>query len=244
MKITILTLLCCISLYTLQAQQTITKSYPVKPGQELEFSFDYPRIVKLSTWDKPEISVTASVSINSGENNDAFQLIETTNGNTLSIKNIIKDMDKLPKRYTVIHEGKKTVYTSKEDFKSMTAGMKGARSYSEGVDMEITIEIKVPQNQLSTFVKAKYGIVELTNYNAPIKVDATYGGIDASVNEAATGKLSATTHYGQIYSNLTLNITDKEEKDFYTSITTALGKGPAYALKSTYGNLYLRKAVK
>lgn len=239
----ILTLLCCISLYTLQAQQTITKTYPVKAGQELEFSFDYPKIVKLSTWDKQEISITASVSINNGENNDAFQLVETTNGNTLSIRNIIKDLDKLPKRYTVFHEGKKTVYTSKEDFKTMTAGIKGARSYSEGVEMEITLEIKVPQNQLTTFVKAKYGIVELVNYNAPIKVDATYGGIDASVNEASTGKLSATTHYGQIYSNLTMNITDKEEKDFYTSITTSLGKGPAYALKSTYGNLYLRKSL-
>jgi len=231
-------------LYALQAQQTITKTYQVKPGQELEFSFDYPKIVKLSTWDKPEISVTASVSINDGENNDAFQLIETTNGNMLSIKNIIKDMDKLPKRYTLYKDGKKTVFTSKEDFRAATSGVTGARNYSEGVEIEITLDIKVPQNQLATFVKAKYGIVELVNYNAPIKVDATYGGIDASINEASTGKLSATTHYGQIYSNLTLNITDKEEKDFYTSITTALGKGPAYALKSTYGNLYLRKSLK
>lgn len=242
MKI-ILTLVCCISVYALQAQQSITKTYPVKPNQAIEFSFDYPQIVKLSTWDKPEISITASVSINNGDNNDAFQLLETTNGNTLTIKNIIKDLDKLPKRYTVIHEGKKSVYFSKEDFTTMTKDIKGARSYSEGVEMEITLDIKVPQSQLSTFVKAKYGIVELVNYNAPIKVDATYGGIDASVNEASTGKLSATTHYGQIFSNLTLNITDKEEKDFYTSITTALGKGPAYALKSTYGNLYLRKSI-
>ncbi len=243
MKI-ILTLLCSILLYALQAQQTITKTYPLKAGQDLELSFDYPRVVKVSTWDKAEVSITASISINNGENNDAFQLVETTSGNTLTIKSIIKDLDKLPKRYTVIHEGKKTVYTSKEDFKSMTVDLKGARSYSEGVEMEITIEVKVPQSQLSTFVKAKYGIVELLNYNAPIKVDATYGGIDASVNESSTGKLSATTHYGQIYSNLSLNITDKEEKDFYTSITTALGKGPAYSLKSTYGNLYLRKSLK
>ncbi len=239
----LLTLLCSISLYALQAQQTITKTYPLKPGQELELSFDYPKVIKVSTWDKPEVSVTASVSINNGENDDAFQLIENTSGNTLSIKNVIKDLDKLPKRYTIVQDGKKTVFTSKEDFKTFTADMKGARYYSEGVDMEITIEVKIPQSQLSTFLKAKYGIVELVNYNAPIKVDATYGGIDVAVNENTTGKLSATTQYGQIYSNLTLNITDKVEKDFYTSITTALGKGPAYSLKSTYGNLYLRKSL-
>ncbi len=240
---TILTLLCGIICFASQAQQTITKTYPVKAGQELELSFDYPKVVKISTWNKPEISITATVSINDGENNEAFQLVEATNGSVLSIKNIIKDLEKLPKRYTVIQNGKKTVYATKEDFKKLTVDLKGARSYSEGVDMEITLDIKIPESQQKTFVKAKYGIVELVNYKAPIKVDATYGGIDASINETATGKVSATTHYGQIYSNLKLNITDKEEKDFYTSITSSMGNGPAYALKSTYGNLYLRKSL-
>ena len=242
---TILTLCCCIFLYTAQAQQTISKTYPVKSGQELEFSFDYPKIIKISTWDKAEISITASVNINEGENNDAFQLIETTNGNTLAIRNIIKDFDKLPRRVTIIHEGKKTVYKSKEAFKELTGkSLAGISSYSEGTDIEITLDIKVPQSQLSTLLKAKYGIVELSNYNAPIKVDAVYGGIDATISEPSTGKLSATTHYGQIYSNLALNITEKEEKNFYMSITADLGKGPAYSLKSTYGNLYLRKSSK
>ena len=113
---TILTLLCCISLYTLQAQQSVTKTYPVKSGQQLELSFDYPKTVKVSTWDKEEVSITATVNINNGENNEAFQLIDKTEGSTLSIKNIIKDMDKLPKRYTVVRDGTKTVYTSKEAF--------------------------------------------------------------------------------------------------------------------------------
>ncbi len=150
---TILTLLCGMICLALQAQQTITKTYPLKAGQELELSFDYPRIIKLSTWDKPEVSITATVSINDGQNNDAFQLIEATNGSTLSIKNIIKDLDKIPKRYTVIHNGKKTVYTSKEEFKKLTVDLNGPRSYSEGVEMEITLDIKIPKSQASTFVK-------------------------------------------------------------------------------------------
>lgn len=241
---TILTVLCCTLLCLAQGQQTITKNYPVKAGQELKLSFDYPKVVKVSTWDKNEVSITASVSINNGENNDAFQLIESSEGNTLTIKNIIKDMDKLPKRYTVMKDGKKTVFISKEAYKEFTADLKGAKYYSEGVEIEITLDIKVPENLVNTFVKSTYGIVELANFNGQLKVDATYGGIDASINEATTGKLSVTTHYGQIYSNLKLNITEKEEKDFYTSITLSTGKGPAYSLKSTYGNLYLRKSVK
>lgn len=241
---TILTVLCCTLLCLAQAQQTITKNYPIKAGQQLNLSFDYPKVVKLSTWDKNEVSITASVSINNGDNNDAFQLMESSEGNTLTIKNIIKDMDKLPRRYTVMKDGKKTVFTSKEAYKEFTADLKGAKYYSEGVEIEITLDIKVPENLATTFVKSTYGIVELVNFNGQLKADATYGGIDASINEATTGKLSATTHYGQIYSNLKLNITEKEEKDFYTSITLAPGKGPAYSLKSTYGNLYLRKSLK
>lgn len=211
---TILTVLCCTVLGLAQGQQTITKNYPVKAGQELKFSFDYPKVVKVSTWDKNEVSITASVSINNGENNEAFQLIESSEGNTLTIKNIIKDMDKLPKRYTVMKDGKKTVFVSKEAYKEFTADLKGAKYYSEGVEIEITLDIKVPENLVNTFIKSTYGIVELANFNGPLKVDATYGGIDASINEATTGKLSVTTHYGQIYSNLKLNITEKEEKIF------------------------------
>jgi hypothetical protein len=241
---TILTVLCCTLLCLAQAQQTITKSYPVKAGQQLNLSFDYPKIVKLSTWDKNEVSITASVSINNGDNNDAFQLIESSEGGTLTIKNSIKDMDKLPKRYTVMKDGKKTVFTSKEAYKEFTADQKGAKYYSEGVEIEIKLDIKVPENLANTFVKSTYGIVELVDFNGQLKADATYGGIDASINEANTGKLSVTTHYGQIYTNLKSNITEKEEKDFYTSITMAPGKGPAYSLKSTYGNLYIRKSVK
>ncbi|MFX4929712.1 hypothetical protein ABTB76_19500, partial [Acinetobacter baumannii] len=49
--------------------------------------------------------------------------------------------------------------------------------WGSNVDIEITIEIKVPANT-TTGVKATYGIVELSNFNGPITVNATYGGID------------------------------------------------------------------
>lgn len=241
---TFLTILCCTLLYAIQAQEIITKTYQVLPGQQLNLSFDYPKIVKLSTWNKNEVSITASVNINNGENNDAFQLIESVEGNTLTVKNKIKDMDKLPKRYTVMKDGKKTVFTSKEAYKEFKADLQGAKYYAEGTDIDITIDIKVPESLAATYVKSTYGVVELVNFNGQLKADATYGAIDVSVNESATGKLSATTHYGQIYSNLKLNIIEKEERDFYTSITITPGKGPAYLLQSTYGNLYLRKSLK
>jgi hypothetical protein len=232
----------CIITLTATAQSTVNKTYPVKAGQQIELKFDYPKIIKISTWDKNEVSITAHVSINDGENDSAFELEDNTTGSTLTIRNRIKDMDKLPRRYTVIENGKKTVFRSKEDYKEFTTiSGNNHRITSNGVDMEITLEVKVPANT-STNINATYGIVEMVNFNGPATVNATYGGIDATVSEANTGKLQVTTSYGEILTNLNFSkITDKTERDFFTSITTEPGKGPAYILKSTYGKIYLRK---
>ncbi|MEO7529851.1 MAG: hypothetical protein ABIS69_00525 [Sediminibacterium sp.] len=238
---TIFMWLCCIITLSAISQTTLNKSYPVKPGQQIQLNFDYPKVIKLSTWDKNEVAVIAHVNINDGENDNAFELEDKNTDGVLTIKNHITNMDKLPHRYTVIEDGKKTVFRSKEDYKEFTSKSgNNHRITSNGVDMEITLEIKVPANTV-TDIKSVYGIVELVNFNAPATVDATYGGIDATVTTATTGKLKATTSYGQILTNLDLKITDNTERDFFTSITAEPGKGPAYILKSTYGKIYLRK---
>ena len=41
-----------------------------------------------------------------------------------------------------------------------------------------------------------------------------------------------------------LTPTDKKDANFFTSITAEPGKGPAYDLSSSYGNIYLRKSSK
>ncbi len=233
--------LCCVIVTGIHAQTKLNRSYPVKPGQQVALDFDYPKIVRVSTWDKNEVSVTAQVSINDGENDAAFILEDKTTDGTISISNRIKDMDQLPRRYTVIQDGKKTVYRSKDEYREFVGKLGNShRITSNGVDMEITLDIKIPANT-ATHINAKYGIVELVGFNAPATVNAPYGGIDATVSQASTGKLTATTHYGQIFTNLDLKLTDKQERDFYTSISAEPGNGPAYKLTSTYGNLYLRK---
>ena len=224
------------------AQTTVTKSYSINAGEKLQLDFDYPKIVKISTWDKNEVSVTAHVNINDGNNDTAFVLEDKKTDGILHIKNLIKNMDKLPRIYTVMQGTKKTIFRTKEDFKAFTSEAGNNTKYtSEGIDIVITLEIKIPANT-STNVKAKYGIVELANFNAPVNIDAPYGGIDATVTTSNTGKLQATTNYGQIYTNLDLTLTEKTEKDFFTSITSEPGKGPSFILKSTYGNVYLRKS--
>jgi hypothetical protein len=237
MKIFFISICCALSVGA-YAQTITTKSYPATAGQRIELKFDYP-VVQVSTWDKNEVSVTAKVKINDDENDSAFELLSDNAGGALVISDQIKDMNKLPRRYTIVRNGVKTVYRSREQYLEASKGG-GIQQTYEGMDMEISLEIKVPANA-QTNIKATYGIVELTAFNAPVTVNATYGGIDATLSEAQTGKLQATTRYGQIYSNLDLKLTEHTEHDFFNSITAEPGKGPTYQFTSDYGKIYLRK---
>jgi DUF4097 and DUF4098 domain-containing protein YvlB len=110
------------------------------------------------------------------------------------------------------------------------------------VDMDIVLEIKVPRNAV-TRVESVYGMVEVKDFSGPLTVDATYGGVDATVAAATTGQLRAETNYGQIYSNLEIKFSSDEmrERDFHTEVSAKLGAGPANSFESKYGNVYLRK---
>ncbi|MBK8279625.1 MAG: hypothetical protein IPK94_05665 [Saprospiraceae bacterium] len=49
------------------AQTQINKSIPVASGQKVNLHFDYPQLIKVSSWDKNEVLITGTVSINGGK---------------------------------------------------------------------------------------------------------------------------------------------------------------------------------
>ena len=226
----------------LVAQTPVNKSYPVSGGQKIIFHFDYPELVKISTWDKNEISIEGVVSINGGENDDAFELTQSVSGNTISIENRIKGMKSLPQRITITRGSEKITFKSKEDYKKYRDEHgKDFNTTNFGVDIEIVLEIKVPKN-METKMESVYGMVEVKNFQGPLSVDATYGGVDVSVQEKTTGELIAETGYGQIYTNLDQKFTGTEFEDFHTMVSIKPGTGPRYSFESKYGNVYIRKA--
>ncbi len=225
------------------AQTKLNKTIAVAAGQNVKMRFDYPKLVKVSTWDKNEISIQGSVSINEGENDDAFTIESSTTGTTVSIRNEIKNFESLPHRYTVTRAGQKMVFRNQAEWeKYQNEHGRGHTMMSNGVDLEIELEIKVPRN-METAIESVYGIVEIKDFIGPLKVLATYGGVDASVTEQATGELIAETNYGHIYSNLSVKFgeNDSRNEDFHTYVSVKPGTGPRYSFESTYGNVYLRK---
>ncbi len=222
-------------------QTVINKVIPVQAGQKVQLDFDYPELIKVTTWDRDEISIQGSVSINGGENDDAFQLTSSLSGSTWHIESEIRNMKNLPHRITVVQNGKKMVFKNKAALKAHDPdNYNHYKFYSDGIDMEIVLEIKIPK-QMATSLRSVYGIVEVKNFDGALDVEATYGAVDATLNEATTGQLRAETNYGQIYTDLALKISKGEEEDFHTMITAKLGNGPDYSFESKYGNVYLRK---
>lgn len=239
----IIALLLLAGVFTAGAQTPITRSQAVQNGQTIVMNFDYPELIRVSTWDKMEVSVEGTVSINGGESDDAFKLDIRSSGNTIDIDGSIPDLKKLPHRVTIRRNGEKITFKSKEAYReyAKTNGRE-FNSMNEGVETDIILNIRVPKN-MATKIMARYGLVEVRDFNGPLVVDATYGGIDVALVESSTGKLMAETNYGQIYSNLNMKL-DKEnlkEDNFHTVIAANLGNGPAYNLESKYGNVYLRR---
>ena len=101
---------------------------------------------------------------------------------------------------------------------------------------------------MATVVESKFGLVEVKNFQAPLKVSSKFGGVDASIIERSTGELTAKTEFGEILTNLDVKfnsdkkIPDNHHHDRLTVVSAKPGTGPRYEFESKFGKVYLRKA--
>lgn len=238
---TLLTLAVSLVFGLAAAQTAINKSFSTDKDQKISLKFDYPELIKISTWDKPEVQILGTVNINENESNEAFQIKESKEGNSLIIEGKIAEMKSIPRRIKVEKDNKKLIFKTREEYQRYCKENNVTfNSMTDGVDVDIKLEIKVPK-ALMTQIESQYGLVEVKDFGGTINVNAIYGGIDATVLDKNVGKLSAETHFGQIYSNLDTKFTGKDSDDFRTLVTATFGNGPQYNLESKYGNIYLRK---
>ena len=222
------------------AQEKISKSYPITTGQTVKFDFDFPEIIKISNWDKKEIAVVATVKVDGVAAEDVFSLIETETKDQISIKNKL-EMAKIPQRFYAVTNGVKSIFNTKEEMNAFLKekGSTVTANY-QSRNIEISIEIKLPANT-KTNLSSTYGIVEVVDFEGPIKIDATYGGIDAKIKEQLIGTLKMTNRFGKIYSDFDFKPEEIKEQRFFTSINASPGKGASYDFSSSYGKIYLRK---
>lgn len=230
------------------SQTAINKTIAVQSGQTISMHFDYPELIKVSTWDKNEISITGTVSINGGENDDAFSLEASSRTSEVEITGEIRNLKNLPHRITVWNGKQKMMFKSKEEYRKYADEHgRGYNSMSWGTDMDILLVIKVPKN-IETKVLSTYGTIEIKDFSGPLIAESTYGGVDAALTEKLVGDLKAETNYGQIYTNFDFKFSGNDpdsyrDEGFHTVVNAKPGNGPRYSFESKYGNVYLRKAL-
>lgn len=239
--------LCFVGLMA-AAQTKVEKTIPIKAGQQLVFNADYPEL-KIQTWDKNEVLITGTVSINRGEHDQAFDLRVESSTGEVTITSLLKDKENIPQRI-VIKKGdqeyffKSGNYNDPEIQKFLEANGREYSYMSNGIIQEIKLTVFVPKN-IQTTIRAKYGLVEVLTFEAPLVIEAKYGGIDVTISPQLSGQLTARSQYGEILTNLDNKfdrIAQGEKSDKrWTEISANLGKGPRYSLESKYGNVYLRK---
>ncbi len=258
---------------TAVGQRTINQSIPVTNINQLHCNFEYAN-VQISSWDNPSIQISGTALINDGLNDDAFKIEQSKNGTEISLRTYIDNKDKLPKTVTVVKDGQKYVFRNKDGNKKAirkqikeTIGDEEYSMYSEGVQSEIILEVKVPKN-LQVDIQSTYGDVILNNVTTPLKVENTYGHIEAvfsdlakikevslkstydfvdiTVPDGEPLKVDLDSDYGKIFTDLELDIDSQRSKtkDFaYRIVGSVKNGGPLIKAKATYKNIYLRKAM-
>ncbi|MCD2424785.1 hypothetical protein LQ567_18530 [Niabella pedocola] len=220
------------------AQRVIEKTYKTSKDQPVLLQFDFPK-VKVSSWNKDEIYVKATVNINDNKQNDRFELLYQISGGKLVISDTI-DFKHIDQQYYVEVGGVKKHFETKTDFENYKEAHPNEKfsSYTTN-NLDIQIEVILPLKDHIN-VRSKFGLVEVQEYAGPLTVQTEFGKIDARLKESHVGKIKLTNQFGKIYSDFNLKPVEKEERSFYTSITANPGNGPIYELTSKFGNIYLR----
>jgi hypothetical protein len=232
---------------SLHAQTAVEKTFPLQGAKELVANFDHPNVT-IQTWDKNEVMIKGTVSINNGENDVNFDLQATNTGGVLTVTSVIKDKESIP-HHIVIHKADQDYFFKAKDFndpeiqKFLDQNGHEYNYMSNSLLMKIDLQLFVPKS-LKTTIEVKYGLVEFKTFDAPLKIVAKYSKVDATV-PPTIGTLTARTKHGEILTNLDIKFDQQpyepRNRDNWTEITAHPGKGQEYFIESTYGKVYLRK---
>lgn len=238
---------CIVIGLTTFAQTKLEKSIPAKAGQKLVMSFEDAELIKVQTWDKKEVFIKGTVSINNGDCDSAFVLEVRQQSDEIQVASRIKDKDNLPHIVTIRKEDMEYVFKVKDrnapEVQKFLQEHGNIYNYiSEGIKKEITLEVFIPTG-METQITSKFAMIEVRDFRAPIAITAQHGGVDASIAPQSIGELTARTQFGEILTNLDIRFDNNNTKDYdhWTVVSAKPGTGPRYTFESKFGKVYLRK---
>ncbi|PSR56377.1 hypothetical protein AHMF7605_24200 [Adhaeribacter arboris] len=230
-KIFFLMLFGTLSVATAVAQKVVEKTLPVAANQEIDLQLKFGNSIKITAWDKNEVYVKVTYSINSGRLNDALLLDfhSGPDGPRVSV-----DLD---------HDLLKTGRA--EDCPDTQYG-RNHSSYN-GQDYyscsQIDYEIRVPRTN-SIVVNTINGDIELRDLTGPVNAKSISGFVDMNWPDKKGATVSLKTITGEVFSDLNIAFTNKQKEIpivGYQLKGDLNGGGNRVKLETISNNVYFRK---
>ncbi|MEL7122102.1 MAG: hypothetical protein AAFO07_21825, partial [Bacteroidota bacterium] len=177
---------------TINAQTVTNKEFNLSNIQKVKTDFEYADVVFKPSKNN-SLSVKATVSIAGGESNDSYVLENSTSNGTLYLKSYVKNVDDLPRTVKVKKDGQTYIFqkSGKETYKQVRKrikeelGVSNLDMYTEGYDIDITLEISIPA-RVDLEVNSNFGDLKFDKCGNKLKVECTYGSVEAIVVDAST----------------------------------------------------------
>jgi hypothetical protein len=157
----------------------------------------------------------------------------------LSSRNSRAYIIQVPKGVTIVYEHSSS-YGDDVVFKNILGEIESTTNHNDVVLENVTGPITV--NTVHGDIDGGFTTINQAN---PISIVSSHGDIDLSIPESTKANLKIDTSWGEIYSDLNIAIKPEEGKmksyGGNNVAGTLNGGGVSFQIKSTHGNIYLRK---
>ena len=229
MKNIIITILLSLLSFHLFAQKVIDKKFPFE-GQLVNLNLKFADSIQVRYWDKQEVSVKISVTINGGKLNDALVVTSASTKEEITLKTDF-DQEKL-------YEGKsEDCPGSKNNTYSVH---NGKRFY---VCSKINYQVFLPR-QAKLQMESINGNVDIEGASTAVSVKSISGFIDMTWPKSKGANLNMKTVTGEVYTDFDIDFKTKKQKNpivGYPLAGSVNGGGAEIKLESVSNNVYLRK---
>ncbi|MEM9076747.1 MAG: DUF4097 family beta strand repeat-containing protein [Bacteroidota bacterium] len=249
MKKSIILLAACLMVSLGHAQDGYTKSLSGVEWVKIESKSD----IIVRTHSKNELLIKANSNSEvserakglrlvgeGGEDNTDVGFYVVQDGNTLIVKNLRKNESArifLPKDQNV---SVKSTWNGDIDIDGFSGEVEANARLNGSVDVR-NVNGPVTANALNGDIDVFFNTVK---QDSPISIYTTNGAVDVSMPSSTPAQVSLSSTNGEIYSNFDLKREEKEGLKSYSrrSVKAAINNGGVnISLKSTNGNIYLRK---
>lgn len=212
------------------SQKIIDKKFPFSAGQIVNLNLRFGDSIKVRYWDKDEVSVHISATINAGKLNDALTVTTSSNTEQISLKtDLNQDM---------LSEGKETDCPDKKS--SYNSDKNGKRFY---ICSEINYQVFLPR-QAKLVLESINGNIDIEGATTAVQAKTISGFVDMSWPKSKGANLGMKTITGEVYTDFTIDYKDKKQKNpivGYMLEGTMNGGGPEIKLESISNNVYFRQ---